>query len=350
MREVVYTGSTSNTGIEKDIRYYYDASGFISSATVYTLSNGNVTGTYTYLYRTNIQGDVVGIYTTDGTLLASYVYDAWGNFTETVHSTTTEATIASSLPFRYRSYYYDAELGMYYLNTRYYDSAIGRFINADDTSIITVSPEAFTDKNLYAYCDNNPVMRTDDGGKLWLTAALTSAAVGAIFSAVSDVVVQLATTGKVDVVQTLISAASGAISGACALIPGGKVLTTLVSGAINAGLSAGTYALNQYRKGENINKNELAINAGIGFASGVVGNLFRNKSTGNIRSEGKKLITKGHRKIDNGILNSAKSTIKRGFEYIDSGIDLIRKYSIKAGVNSGVGSAVGNVLSGGLLR
>ena len=185
MREVVYTGGTSNTGIEKDIRYYYDASGFISSATVYTLSNGNVTGTYTYLYRTNVQGDVVGIYTTDGTLLASYVYDAWGNFTETVHSTTTEATIASSLPFRYRSYYYDIEIGLYYLNTRYYDPAIGRFISADG---YVSTGQGLIGNNMFAYCENNPVNRKDPAGQFWITALIITAVVACtvMFSGCSD--------------------------------------------------------------------------------------------------------------------------------------------------------------------
>ncbi|MBQ8393462.1 MAG: RHS repeat protein [Clostridia bacterium] len=162
LREVVYTGSTSNTGIEKDIRYYYDANGVISSATVYTLSNGTVTGTYNYIYRTNIQGDVLDVYNTDGTVLVSYTYDAWGNFTESVYGTTTEAAIASSLPFRYRSYYYDIELGMYYLNTRYYDPQIGRFINVD--SAMSNANGTVNGNNLYIYCFNNPVMYTDSNG------------------------------------------------------------------------------------------------------------------------------------------------------------------------------------------
>ena len=196
LREVVYTGGTSNTGIEKDIRYYYDASGFISSATVYILSNGNVTGTYTYLYRTNIQGDVVGIYTTDGTLLASYVYDAWGNFTETVHSTTTEATIASSLPFRYRSYYYDAELGMYYLNTRYYDPQIGRFINVDDLSNLGANGD-LEGYNLYAYCSNNPVMGYDPNGEFSFLAMGIFIGVSVVIGGVAGAITSACTGGNV---------------------------------------------------------------------------------------------------------------------------------------------------------
>ena len=56
---------------------------------------------------------------------------------------------------------------MYYLQSRYYDSAIGRFINADYPDVITTTPTELTDKNLYAYCDNNPVMRVDECGEFW---------------------------------------------------------------------------------------------------------------------------------------------------------------------------------------
>ncbi|NLN81650.1 MAG: hypothetical protein GX136_03800, partial [Clostridiales bacterium] len=33
---------------------------------------------------------------------------------------------------RYRGYYYDTESGLYYLQSRYYDPEIGRFISKDD--------------------------------------------------------------------------------------------------------------------------------------------------------------------------------------------------------------------------
>ena len=69
----------------------------------------------------------------------------------------------------YRGYYCDADLGMYYLHSRYYDPIVCRFINADVPDVITASPTVLTDKNLYAYCDNNPVMRTDHDGMFWGT-------------------------------------------------------------------------------------------------------------------------------------------------------------------------------------
>lgn len=143
---------------------------------------------------------------------------------------------------------------------------------------------------------------------------LRQLSLGGVISAVADVAVQLATTGTVDLGQTAIAAASGAISGACALIPGGKVATTFISGAINAGLSAGSYALNQWRKGEDIDMKEMGKNAAVGYASGVAGNLFRINSTSAIRDTGEKLIQKGTNKLLNGVANSSVSTIKRSFQ------------------------------------
>ena len=50
---------------------------------------------------------------------------------------------------------------MYYVNSRYYDPAVKRMINADDDSLSTATPQGLTDKNYFAYCDNNPVTRAD---------------------------------------------------------------------------------------------------------------------------------------------------------------------------------------------
>ena len=77
-------------------------------------------------------------------------------------------SVAKLNPFRYRGYYYDTETGLYYLNSRYYDPSIGRFINADDIGYI--QPEQINGLNLFAYCYNNPVMYTDPEGNMpnWL--------------------------------------------------------------------------------------------------------------------------------------------------------------------------------------
>ncbi len=112
---------------------------------------------------------MVEIYREDGTSVATYTYDAYGNFTETYNTEIADniRNIASDIPFRYRGYTYDKETGLYYLNSRYYDPKVGRFISADDVGAVVATPEGLTDKNLYAYCDNNPITRIDNGGEFW---------------------------------------------------------------------------------------------------------------------------------------------------------------------------------------
>ena len=70
-------------------------------------------------------------------------------------------------PYRYRGYYYDSDLQLYYLNSRYYDSEMGRFINADDISVLNESQSILNGLNLFAYCNNNPIMYTDENGQKW---------------------------------------------------------------------------------------------------------------------------------------------------------------------------------------
>ena len=118
--------------------------------------------------------------------MVKYKYDAWGNHAalylnkvndKEQYSEADEAafdenyaknkTLAELNPFRYRGYYYDEETGLYYLKSRYYDPEVGRFITIDDISYI--DPETINGLNLYAYCGNNPVMRTDSQGTNWWT-------------------------------------------------------------------------------------------------------------------------------------------------------------------------------------
>ena len=110
-----------------------------------------------YYYVRNLQGDVVKILNTSGTVVATYTYDAWGKVTNSGN------VVGQYNPIRYRGYYYDTDTGFYYLQSRYYDPAIKRFINADDASLIGVNGD-FISLNLYSYCLNNPVMCSDESG------------------------------------------------------------------------------------------------------------------------------------------------------------------------------------------
>ena len=100
-------------------------------------------------------------YNSDG--IRTSIYDAWGNFTISYHNSGA-ATNADKNNFTYRGYYYDRETGFYYLNSRYYDPATGRFLNADG---YVSTGQGLTGYNMYAYCGNNPVNRVDPSGVFW---------------------------------------------------------------------------------------------------------------------------------------------------------------------------------------
>ena len=119
-----------------------------------------------YWYGKNLQGDIVNIYNSTGAKIVSYTYTAWGTTTKS-YANNGSSTTAIHNNLTYRGYYYDNDLGMYYLQSRYYDPAICRFISADIYDVLISTPMALTDKNLYSYCDNNPVVRVDGDGEFW---------------------------------------------------------------------------------------------------------------------------------------------------------------------------------------
>ena len=116
-----------------------------------------------FWYEKNLQGDIVAVYNESGTKLISYKYDAYGRCFSTQHNGG-YSTQAYNNPFRYRGYYYDRDLELYYLNSRYYDSYTGRFISADG---YVSTGQGLTGYNMYAYCNNNPVNRVDYTGQFW---------------------------------------------------------------------------------------------------------------------------------------------------------------------------------------
>lgn len=118
-----------------------------------------------YIYVKNLQGDIVSILDTNGTSVVDYTYDAWGKVVSITGSMAD--TIGQLNPMRYRGYYYDNESGYYYLQLRYYDSNLCRFINADITSAFQLLKGEKLDANFFIYCGNNPVNRFDFTGTFW---------------------------------------------------------------------------------------------------------------------------------------------------------------------------------------
>ena len=135
----------------------------------------------------NTLGDVIAIRDSSGNIVATYEYDAWGNVTVTDeygNANTSSSFIGNINPFRFRGYYYDTETGFYYLQTRYYDPSICRFINADNYELVATLSSVPGELNMYSYCNNNPIMYTDETGEFLIsTAVLIGAIIGAVIGA-----------------------------------------------------------------------------------------------------------------------------------------------------------------------
>lgn len=120
--------------------YLYNSQGII----------GFVANDILYSYRKNLFGDITAIYQ-GSTKVAEYAYDAFGNCTIKLDTN----GIGSANPFRYRGYYWDSDLNLYYLMSRYYDPLTGRFISPIGVS--SLNPRAINGLNLYSYATNNPI-------------------------------------------------------------------------------------------------------------------------------------------------------------------------------------------------
>ena len=129
---------------------------------------------------------------TNGEIVVKYTYDAWGNHKvlDSNGVENTQATFVGNInPYRYRGYYYDSETGLYFLKTRYYDPMVGRFISMDDVAYI--DPETIGGLNLFAYCNNNPVMNVDPSGHSSVLGFLLTVVISAAISFSIDVGTQL---------------------------------------------------------------------------------------------------------------------------------------------------------------
>ena len=198
-----------------------------------------------YLYRKNAQGDITHILDSTGMVVAKYVYDAWGNHAILDGNGNDLASGVGILnPFRYRGYYYDTETDLYYLQTRYYDPEVGRFISQDDVSYL--APDNINGLNLYAYCGNNPVMATDPTGTTeWWEWLLAGGIVAALV------------VGSV--------------------LTGGMIAMVFTGAAIGAGLSLATQAMSG-----TLNWGQFALDTVIGGLTGFVGGSSASRAVASI--------------------------------------------------------------------
>ena len=219
---------------DKLIVYIYDASGspigMMFRKTSYDIEDWDV-----YWFEKNLQGDVVSVYNNAGDEVAYYMYnEAWGSHSVgLLNSADNEG--ARYNPFRYRGYYYDTDLGMYYLQSRYYDSKICRFINAD-SAIAGVGGD-IRGYNLFAYCFNNPVNMSDSTGNWpsWSQAFLNAAMVSLLVAAVAGAVVVgapvLAAAG-VGVVSTGVTTVATSVAIAAVITAGVAATAAIVTSVV----------------------------------------------------------------------------------------------------------------------
>ena len=210
-------------------------------------TNSYAEGVWTvYWFEKNVFGDVVAIYTNTGVSSALYYYDAFGQCKfNSAYATNPTHPIARN-PFRYRGYYYDIDLGMYYVNARYYDQNIGRWISPEPnvysggfdvgTSILGY--------NVYAYCMNNPVMYVDHTGE-----SIAGVVAGAVVGALGGAAIAYMKGENIAV-----GAAVGAFVG------GGL---TIVGDALSSGVVAGSAAFGV----------AFAISTVVGGAIGAIANI-----------------------------------------------------------------------------
>ena len=229
---------------EEYIFFLYDENGNVYG---FVVKNSN-SQSY-YYYEFNLQGDIMGIIDSSGTRVVEYTYGAWGDILSITG--TMSDTIGQKNPLRYRGYYYDAETGFYYLQSRYYDAEICRFLNADN--VITGTGEKVQGYNLYVYCFNNPVNMSDSEGN-WPKIIKK---IGSRIKNTANIIEKIVTS-PFKVIKVSVGMGVGI---------GGKVETTVNNVPIEVGISTSTTDSISYNKGKIDIKNSTSKNFGFNFAN-----------------------------------------------------------------------------------
>ena len=248
-------------------------------------------------------------------------------------------------PISYRGYYYDREYGFYCLGTRFYDPVTRRFISADTSAVITTTPTALTDKNLYAYCDNNPVMRVDNGGEFWnfVIGGIVGGIVGGVVAALN---------GE-DASGIIVATIAGVASGVVAATGLGMIAQASISAGISAAADFANQTIDITQKGKTFSDYNLESTleeAAFGFATSVAGTMLGNivdtKITKNIAKSNVqfdkylgKTFTAGLRKEAG---KSSSALIRQANKHLAKSNILLNTYR---GLSSVIGSGVslGNI-------
>ena len=209
-----------------------------------------------YSYVHNLQGDVVGIVDSAGSLVVEYKYDAWGKPTLVRTLTTAYEALAELNPFRYRGYVYDEETGLYYLRSRFYSPQLTRFLNPD--AIVGVIG-SILQQNLFLYASNMPTIFGDANGRFLCTL------IGAVTGAISGLVTAIRTDD--DILACVVAgAAEGAITGMtldlAATGVGVPLMTVMTMGGIGA--ATGEIVYQSIKYGGIVSYGDIAIEGVMG--------------------------------------------------------------------------------------
>ena len=323
MNGVCY-GETRSDG--RNLQYVFDENGRVIGFRMQF-----DTGSARFYFVFNAQGDVVQLLDSWGNVRANYSYDTWGRCTATDSNgnALSSDSIGMINPFRYRGYYYDNETGLYYASSRYYDPEVCRFISPDTADVLTATPMALTDKNLFAYCDNNPVMREDKDGQFW--NLVIGAAGGALFSGIAQMASNFMSGKKLSDGLGM-ALVTGAASGLLAAT--GIGLVGSIAG--NAAISMAGNAANQVIESNgfsNFNVGDMLIDGVIGGVAGAIGGKGMGKSA-NIKTLNGNLT----KKVFSGSLDTARKGIKY---YVSQTKYAYREYLVQPLIYAGAASLVG---------
>ena len=312
--------AANNTGSAKTtVQFVYDTKG-----KPFML---RLNGKTDYFYLYNGLGDVVGLIDSSNKVVVRYQYNSWGKVTST--QDTSGVSLATLNPFRYRKYVFDPETGLYCLGSRYYDPEVGRFVNADDPGTIFAKPQELYNKNLYAYCDNNPVVREDYAGEFPIPC-IVGAVVGAAVSGFSYV---LTSGGEIDGVELAKSCLIGAVSGALAPLGGnflkaaavingvntainteGDIVTRFICGVFEAGATyVSGFTANNWT-GERValetSAAQIIGNAGVGYTVGQTAELAAVGLSAAVSSKSSTTTSKNVNPIKPKIRTTSTSSVK----------------------------------------
>jgi RHS repeat-associated protein len=120
-------------------------------ATAMTANAGSNTKSITYVY-TDPQGTPLAEADVNGNVTATFDYAPYGSIA---------LGTAPNGP-GYTGHVNDPDTGFVYMQARYYDPAVGRFLSVDPVAPVTGNAFNF---NRYAYAKNNPIVNIDPNGK-----------------------------------------------------------------------------------------------------------------------------------------------------------------------------------------